>query len=95
MTSPTYTASPKDPADIEDYGLDCTAWLNPSETITAQTVTADGTDLTISGLTQVSGVVRWRASGGLLGKDHAVTVRVTSSAGRRAERTIIVPIREL
>lgn len=95
MTSPTYTAPAKDPADIEDYGWDCTAWLKDAETITAQTVTADDAALTISGVTQVAGVVRWRVAGGNPGSNHQLTARVTASSGRRAERTFMVPVREL
>lgn len=94
MTSPAYTAPPKDPADIEDYGLDCAPWL-AGETITARTVVADDSALVISGIAVVGGAVRWRGSGGVNGRLHTMTVRVTSSTGRRAERTIALPVRDL
>lgn len=94
MSSPSYTAPPKDPADIEDYGLDCSAWLG-TETIAARTVAADDPALSISGITHVGGVVRWRATGGAAGVNYLMTVRVTSSAGRIAERSIALPVREL
>lgn len=95
MTCPTYSAPPKDPADIEDYGWVCTAWLGESETITAQTVVADSADITVSGVTAVAGVVRWRVTGGIAGQNYRLTLRVTSSAGRRAERTVMIPVRDL
>jgi hypothetical protein len=95
MTSPSFIAPTKDPADVEDYGLDCNAWLKTGETITAQSVTADGAGITVSGVSQSGGVVRWRVSGGQVGTDHRITVRVTASSGRIAERTVIIPVREL
>lgn len=94
MSSPSYTAPPKDPADIEDYGLDCSAWLG-AETIVGRTVVPDDPTLTISGVTHVGAVVRWRAAGGTVGTNHTMTVRVTSNAGRIVERTVSLPVREL
>lgn len=92
--SPAYTAPIKDPSDIEDYGLDCSVWLG-NETIAERTVVSDNPALEISGLNVVDGVVRWRASGGIDGKRHAMTVRVTSTTGRAAERTVALPVRDL
>lgn len=94
MNFPAYTAPPKDPADIEDYGLICTPWLGDGETVSLQSVVADSPDIIISGVTTVDGVVRWRVSGGLHGQNYALTVHVTSSAGRRAERTVVIPVRD-
>jgi hypothetical protein len=94
MTSPTYTAEPKDPSDIEDYGWDCTAWLK-GETIASQNVVADDVAVTIANVTQVAGVVRWRASGGTNGAVHKLTATVTSSSGRSAQRTIELPVMDL
>lgn len=94
MSSPSYTAPPKDPADIEYYGLDCSAWLG-AETISGRTVLADDPALAISDINVVGNVVRWRAAGGTVGRLHTMTVRVTSSTGRIAERTIALPVRDL
>jgi hypothetical protein len=95
MTSLTYTAPPKDPADIVDYGWDCTAWLKEGETIAAQTVVSDSADLVLSAVSVVAGIVTWRASGGTLGATHKMTGTVTSSTGRRAQRTFLVPVMDL
>ena len=94
MSSPSYTAPIKDPADIEDYGLDCSAWLG-AETVASRTVVSDDPALTVSGVTHTGGLVRWRASGGTNGKVHTMTVRVTSSAGRIAERSMALPVKDL
>lgn len=95
MTTPIFTAPPKDAEDIEDYALNCTRWLRDGETIAQHTVVSDDPTLTISGLTQDSGVVRWRTSGGTLGRNHKMIARVTSSAGRKAKRTILLPVSDL
>lgn len=94
MTRPSYTAPPKDPADVESYSLDCSAWL-AGETISSRTVVADDPTLVISGLTDSAGVVRWRASAGTAGQACKMKATVTSSSGRVAERTILLPVRDL
>lgn len=92
--SASYNAPRKDPSDIEDYGLDCDRWLG-SETIATRAAVADSSALTISGLDDAGGTVSFRASGGDVGVDHVVTVTVTSSTGRRIERSIVIPVRQL
>jgi len=94
MTSMSFIAPKKDPADVEDYGLDCNAWLKTGETISSQSVTGDA-GITISGVAREGGVIKWRVSGGQVGTDHRITVRVIASSGRIAERTVIIPVREL
>ena len=39
--------------------------------------------------------VLWRYAGGIAGEDYLVTLRVTASSGRTAERTVRYPVRNI
>lgn len=83
-----------DPAAVDDYGFDWTAWLEAGETIVDQTVTADDGGLTISNVTETAGVVSYRLSGGTVDTSQRVTCHVTSSNGREDDRTDTFLIRD-
>ncbi len=89
----TFTAPRKDPAATLDYQMDWSAVLADGETITAQTVTSI-TGITISGVSQASGIVRWRVAGGTSGTSYPITVQITTSAGQIDQRTVQLPVRD-
>lgn len=90
----TFTAPRKDPAATLDYEMDWSAVLADGETITAEDVTCADDDITISGVTQASGIVRWRVAGGTSGSSYQVTVEITTSAGQVDQRTVSIPVRD-
>lgn len=91
----SFTAPRKDPDAVLDYELDWSAnWLADGETITAQTVTCEDDDITISSVTQSGGVVRFRVAGGAAGSSYLVTCEITTSAGQTDQRTIQIPVRD-
>ncbi|PXW75998.1 hypothetical protein C7451_106162 [Blastomonas natatoria] len=90
----SFKAPNKDPDATLDYELNWSTWLADGETITAQTVTCDNDDITISAVTQAAGVVRFRVAGGTAGSSYLVTCEVTTSAGQTDQRTMLIPVRE-
>lgn len=89
----SFTAPRKDPDATLDYQMDWSAFLAEGETITAQAVTGP-VGITISGVTQASGIVRWRVAGGTSGTSYQVTVQITTSAGQVDQRTVSIPVRD-
>jgi len=85
----TYT---KDPGATLDYTIDFTAWLG-SDTIATALVT------TPAGLTEASEsntttkVTVW-LSGGTVGQSYTVTCRITTTAGRVDERSLLIRVRD-
>jgi len=84
----------KDPDEDLDYQLDWTAWLSTGETITVSTFTVLTGDVAL-GANSVSGAITtiW-ISGGTLNTSSVVNNRITTSAGRIAERSVRLRIRE-
>lgn len=90
----SFTAPRKDPAAVLDYEMDWgTNWLAEGETITEKAVTCEDSDITISGLSEADGIVRWRIAGGVAGSTYLVVVQITTSAGQTDQRTIWIPVR--
>ena len=88
--STTFQAPPKDPAAILIHAMDWTAWLETAETISAQTATSSvPAELVIDQVAQATGVVTWRVQGGTAGKKYTVTIQITTSSGRRDERSVV------
>lgn len=85
----------KDPSATLDYVFDFTPWLATGETITAATVAAPvGITVAPTGFPTVvaaTSVTVWLA-GGTEGVRYAVTVHITTSAGRQDDRTINVRV---
>lgn len=73
-----------DPVDIEVYRVDFSEWLE-GETITGATVVGSRIDAMLT--TTAASYVDFQASNALIG-ECTIEVTVTSSAGRRAQRTI-------
>ncbi|MGQ2942938.1 MAG: phage fiber-tail adaptor protein [Blastomonas fulva] len=86
----------KDPQAFLDYELDLVdkGCLAEGETVTDQAVTCPDTDITISQITQIGGVIRFWVAGGEAGTDYFATVQFTTSAGRIDQRTALIPVRE-
>ena len=94
----------KDPSAVLDYGFDFKAetnnttghkgdWLAAGETITAHDVTADS-GITVDSHAESDGIVTAWLSGGSDGGVYEVTCEITTSAGRKDQRTIRVEVRE-
>lgn len=93
------TAPPKDPDSVMDYGGTFTTWLASGETISSiivlinDQVASNGT--AIDGLTVDSreftddSAKAW-LSGGTLGTQYMLTIRIATSEGRTEDRTMII-----
>lgn len=87
----------KDPDAALDYGCDWSDWLDDGETISESTwVLPDG--LTSGEGAQApsntdTATVVW-LSGGTAGRAYSVTNRITTSAGRTDDRSIIIRVRQ-
>ncbi len=83
----------KDPAATLDYGFDWSEWLDDGETITASSwVIPAGLTKDSDGHTDVLAVA-W-LSGGVAGADYVIVNRVTTSAGRTDERSMVIMVTE-
>ncbi len=82
----------KDPSAKLDFGFDWAAWLG-TDTITASTWTAD-TGLTLTGATFNATTTTVWVEGGVAGDKLSATNRITTTAGRIDERTIVIGIKE-
>lgn len=89
----SFKAPHKDPDATLDYSLDWSNWLADGETITAQAVTCEVDDITISRVSHAEGVVRFRVAGGTAGSSYLATCEITTSAGQTDQRTIQIPVR--
>lgn len=92
MMSYTFTAPPKDPQATLRHGINWADWLQNGETITAQSITAT-VGITVDQVTQATGVVSYRISGGAAGADYVVTCQITTSQGRIDERSVLYRVR--
>lgn len=90
MSTP-FAAPTKDPAAILVHEMDWSAnWLRPGEAITSQSVTSSApSELVVDQVGQVAGVISWRVQGGTVGRRYTVNCQITTSAGRRDERSVI------
>lgn len=87
----------KDPAEVLDYLFDFAAghpgpYLEADETITDHAVTAP-TGIDIDRTTATDTAVTAWLSGGTARTQYRVVCRVTTSAGRQAERSIAINVR--
>lgn len=84
---------PKDPNAVLDYAFDWTEWLESGETISSQVVTVD-TGITKDSDSESSGTVTTWLSGGTAGTDYTIACKITTSAGRTDERSIVIHCEE-
>ena len=100
----TATRILKDPDAVLDFRWDWAPltngrgrsnWLAAGETITTRTIVAEaGITVDSSSITDTGTSVTAWLSDGTDGEDYTVTCRVTTSAGRTDDRTIVVLVRE-
>jgi hypothetical protein len=94
----------KDPDAVLDYRFDFAAstngtgdsdYLESGETISTATVTAEsGLTVDSESITDTDTSVTAWLSGGTVGNEYDVTCRVTTSAGRTDDRTIVIKVEE-
>jgi len=82
----------KDPDEVLDYTFDWATWLN-GDTIASDTVTVDTGLTKDSDSNDTDSVTVW-LSGGTAGTAYKVSSKIVTAAGRTAERTIIITVRE-
>lgn len=92
MILDTYT---KQPAEVLDYDIDYTDWLETGDTIASKTVTAE-TGLTVdsSAIWGASKKVKVWISGGTNGTTYKVTVTIVTVAGCTKEDEFRMKIKE-
>lgn len=84
----------KDPNAELDYNVRFTAWLDAvTDTIVSHTVNVIGVTLLSSTVVGNKVVVLW-LSGGTVGQPASATVRITTAAGRKEDRTVYFKIKE-
>lgn len=85
----------KDPDAVLDYKFDWSAWLASGETIDTALVVAD-TGIVVDSFSimdSATAVMVW-LSGGAATRKYIVTCRITTSAGRIDDRSMIVTVAE-
>jgi hypothetical protein len=87
--------SPKDPSDTLDYTIDWTALLVGGETITAAVWSVLPSSLSIGTKSIASPNTSAWLSGGTPNTQYAVTCKITTSAGRSYERTVLIDVENL
>lgn len=81
----------KDPDATLDYRIDWSGWLGQDTIDTS--IVAVSTGLTLSMTSHDEDSTTLWLSGGALGREYAATNRITTAAGRTADRTLIFKIR--
>jgi len=86
-------APPKDPDSVIDYGVDWSTWLTTGETIasSAWVVPGDLTSVSESNTTTETAIF---LSGGIVGTEYTVTNRITTSASRTEDRSMLIKCQE-
>lgn len=90
-----FTAPIKDPDSILWHAFDWKGkgWLDAGETITSKTVTSSvPAELQVDQVTEANGVVSYQVRGGIEGQSYTVTCRITTSANRTDDRSILYTI---
>jgi hypothetical protein len=82
----------KDPDEVLDYTFSWATWLG-ADTIASDTVTVDTGLTKDSDSNDTTSVTVW-LSGGTAGTAYKVSSKIVTAAGRTAERTIIITVRE-
>lgn len=91
------TVYAKDPSSAMDYSFDWANWLTANETITSTNWTVDpsGSGTLVFGNAIETGSVRGRyVSGGQVGHRYRLSCKIVTSAGRTAERSVIIRVME-
>lgn len=87
----------QDPADVLDYALDWTDWLDDGETISTSSwaVTPSGLTTSLASIVNNNTTAVVWLSGGTVGNSYTVTNHITTTDSRTVERSITVAIRNL
>ena len=83
----------KDPDAILEYGFDLTDWLVDSDTIANASWTVP-TGLTKGTETKTDTITTVVISGGTAGNEYKITDRITTTAGRVDDRSIMIVVAE-
>ena len=79
----------KDPDSVIDYGVDWSAWLASGETIlTSSWIVPAG--LTLDSESNTTTATAVFLSAGIEGESYTLTNRITTSAGRTEDRSMII-----
>lgn len=82
-------APPKDPDSTIDYGIDWSSWLASGETISTS-AWPDLGDLVSESESNTTTATAIFISGGVLGATYTLTNRITTSAGRTEDRSMLI-----
>ena len=82
----------KDPDATLDFVFDWSDWLATGETIASQDVTVED-GLTKGSVTESSGQVTVRLSGGTVNTRYSVACKITTSSGQIDERTMSILVK--
>ena len=86
--------SPKDPDDTDDFTIQwSTLTLASGETISTATASVTAGTVSVSGSVTINGTKTiTRLTGGVAGETANVRVRITTSAGRQIDETMVIPV---
>ncbi len=82
----------KDPDAVLDYTLDWSAWLG-DDTIDTLEVRKNDEGIEIDSESHTTTTTTVWLSGGMNGTNYSISFRITTTAGRIDERTIVVKVR--
>ncbi len=82
----------KDPNAVLDYTFDWSAWLG-ADTIASSSMIVDTGITNSSDSNDTDSATIW-LSGGTAGTEYKITNRITTAAGRTADRTILITVKE-
>ncbi len=85
---------PKQPADVQDYDIDFTEYLDGLTDTAAIAVVEAEAGITVVSHSIVGKVVKVWLSGGTSGRKYKVTIRLTTTGGRTKEVEILIIVRE-
>lgn len=90
----------KQPAEVKDYDIDYSEWLNPvvdtvsSTTAIVTSVTEAAPTLEIDSIMESSTTVKLWISGGTAGVSYKVTVQMTTTGGRLDESELVFKVKD-
>lgn len=84
----------KDATAELDYPMDWSTWCGTAELITTYAVTVDSSLLTISSHSRTSNTIQTWLSGGTVGQNYTVSIKIVTDASRTDKRSFMVKIRE-
>ena len=83
----------KDPTAVLDFAMDWSTWLASGESISSYSVFVDNTAMGISTHNHNSGVVTAWLTGGNVGSNYTVSIRVGTNASRIDKRSFLIKVK--